>query len=233
MNHVLTNRDFLGFSYALLNFSCWFLLLCFALALPLSSHSLPLYSLLIFPITLSYTGLFVHAHDAMHNNLTPSFPKLNRAIGLFFVGCYALFSYPKLMAAHLLHHSDPAGKSDPDFSEDRRFLVWFGVFLGQHTSLWQILGMSLIAQVLHLGFGFTWLNICLFWILPSLLSCLQLFFFGTYLPHRQSGPDSQPATSLYLPHWLSFLACFHFSYHREHHLKPHLPWWKLPEASLK
>lgn len=28
---------------------------------------------------------------------------------------------------------------------------------------------------------------------------------------------------------LSFLTCYYFGYHLEHHLYPNVPWWRLPE----
>ena len=29
---------------------------------------------------------------------------------------------------------------------------------------------------------------------------------------------------------VSFVSCYHFGYHWEHHVAPHVPWWRLPEA---
>ena len=79
------------------------------------------------------------------------------------------------------------------------------------------------------GSGY-WTNFVLFCILPLCLSSLQLFLFGTYLPHRsQKAPFKQNhPDSLDLPPWLSLLACFHFGYHREHHENPALAWYELP-----
>ncbi|MGK7928227.1 MAG: fatty acid desaturase, partial [Spirulina sp.] len=76
------------------------------------------------------------------------------------------------------------------------------------------------------------LNLLLFWLLPSAFSSLQLFFFGTFLPHRQpKGGYNNPhrAQSHALPIFWSFIACYHFGYHREHHENLDVPWWKLPE----
>ncbi|MDT8325299.1 MAG: fatty acid desaturase, partial [Bacteroidota bacterium] len=28
----------------------------------------------------------------------------------------------------------------------------------------------------------------------------------------------------------SFLTCYHFGYHEEHHTRPGVPWWRLPAA---
>jgi beta-carotene ketolase (CrtW type) len=76
-------------------------------------------------------------------------------------------------------------------------------------------------------------RLLLFWTLPLLLSSLQLFLFGTYLPHRRApgrSSDRHRAVSLVWPELLSFLACYHFGYHWEHHCHPHLPWFRLPAA---
>jgi beta-carotene ketolase (CrtW type) len=68
-------------------------------------------------------------------------------------------------------------------------------------------------------------------MVPALLSSLQLFYFGTYLPHRP-GPDAftdhHRARSNGYSEWLSLLTCFHFGYHHEHHRAPGEPWWRLP-----
>nr|MBA2748547.1 fatty acid desaturase [Tatlockia sp.] len=33
-----------------------------------------------------------------------------------------------------------------------------------------------------------------------------------------------------LPTWLSFITCYHFGYHYEHHEHPDVPWWGLPKV---
>ena len=75
--------------------------------------------------------------------------------------------------------------------------------------------------------------IVLFYILPLILSSVQLFLFGTYLPH-QVNPKlemlSHHSYSLDYPSWLSFLTCYHFGYHWEHHEYPSLPWYQLPQV---
>jgi beta-carotene ketolase (CrtW type) len=85
------------------------------------------------------------------------------------------------------------------------------------------------AYVLLLGAPYP--NLLLFWALPAILSSLQLFLFGTYLPHRkeeQDFADRHRARSNDFSWIASLLSCFHFGYHHEHHLAPHLPWWRLP-----
>ena len=67
--------------------------------------------------------------------------------------------------------------------------------------------------------------------LPLLLSSLQLFVVGTYLPHRRHG--SGGSISLAWPSWLSLLACYHFGYHREHHDNPTQSWYQLSAARAR
>jgi beta-carotene ketolase (CrtW type) len=78
-------------------------------------------------------------------------------------------------------------------------------------------------------------NILLFFAVPGLLSSFQLFYFGTFLPHRhlrQPGAaifaDQHRARSNQYGYLASLLTCFHFGYHHEHHDHPREPWWRLP-----
>ena len=74
-------------------------------------------------------------------------------------------------------------------------------------------------------------NLLVFWALPSILSSLQLFAFGTWLPHRhevRGFPDHHNARTLGYGWLTSLLTCFHFGLHHEHHLRPDAPWWRLP-----
>ena len=94
-------------------------------------------------------------------------------------------------------------------------------------TLWATLAI-LASQVSPTGL----FNVLIFCTLPLWLSSVQLFFVGTYLPHRgQNGLHAKPAPeSLDLPAPLSLLACFHFGYHREHHDNPGLSWFQLPSV---
>jgi beta-carotene ketolase (CrtW type) len=75
------------------------------------------------------------------------------------------------------------------------------------------------------------LNLIYFWVVPALLSTVQLFYFGTYLPHRElTEPykDQHRARSNNYSNIFSLLTCYHFGYHWEHHEYPHIAWWRLP-----
>jgi beta-carotene/zeaxanthin 4-ketolase len=189
--------------------------------------------------TWLYTGLFITAHDAMHGNVCDS-PQINRSIGQLCLWLYAGFDYPQLLVKHHLHHQYPASDRDPDFHNGTtaQFWSWYGQFVCEHISWRQAInlvvmfgGYVAICQLaLAQPLPATILKIWLFWILPSLLSSLQLFYFGTFLPHREPlGGYTNPhrATTINRSTWWSLITCYHFGYHREHHESPHLPWWEL------
>lgn len=77
-------------------------------------------------------------------------------------------------------------------------------------------------------------NLAVF-VAPPVLASLQLFTFGTYLPHRR------PTTEAMAPHhartqepnhpW-AMLSCYFFGYHWEHHQSPSTPWWRLWRVKL-
>lgn len=187
-------------------------------------------------LTFLYTGLFITAHDAMHGTLAPGRPAWNTWVGTVCCFVYAFMSFDSLRRAHLAHHAAPGqAGSDPDFHDGvhRGPARWFIRFMKRYLTWRQLALLTAISWSLPVLFGVEWSSMLLFWMLPSMASTLQLFFVGTYLPHREGldGPrNPHHARSLDLPVWASFLACYHFGYHLEHHVYPHLPWWRLPSA---
>jgi beta-carotene ketolase (CrtW type) len=185
-----------------------------------------------------YVGLFIIAHDCMHGSLTAS-PAWNRRIGRLCLMLYAAFDFDAMREKHHRHHQHTGTSLDPDFyvaptpAERQSFRRWYLKFFREYSSLRQYVGIVLISLTYVMLFHAPVANVVVFWALPAILSSVQLFAFGTYLPHR---PDDAPfddqhnARSNDFPHWLSLLTCFHFGYHHEHHLSPSLPWWRLPEA---
>ena len=188
--------------------------------------------LMIILQTFLYTGLFITTHDAMHGLVSPKHPTLNNYIGCLAVLLYALFSYAKLCKKHQEHHRFPASDKDPDFHDGRHknFIVWYFNFLTNYLSLSQILGMAIVFNILKHLLGISTSNLLLFWIAPAIFSTFQLFYFGTYLPHRELASgyiDHHHARSNSYSVFLSFLTCYHFGYHWEHHTYPQVPWWQL------
>ena len=169
----------------------------------------------------------------MHGSVCPTHPRINNAIGAIAVRLYALFSYRKLLEKHWTHHRTPASAADPDFhdGEHSGFLAWYLRFMKGYLSWWQIIGMAIVFQIMEYVLMVPTINLILFWVFPALLSTLQLFYFGTYLPHRlpEGGYDNphRARSNAYSVLW-SFITCYHFGYHWEHHEYPYLPWWRLP-----
>ena len=181
--------------------------------------------------TWLYTGLFITAHDAMHGSIHPSV-RLNYAIGQSCLWLYAGFDYPQLRVKHHLHHQYPASDRDPDFHNGKtsHFWSWYGQFVREHISWRQLINLVVIFSLYTQVCQFSIANLGLFWIVPSLLSSLQLFYFGTFLPHREPVAgyiEPHRAHTIQRSSWWSLLTCYHFGYHQEHHESPQIPWWQL------
>ena len=210
----------------------WDLTDCSAIALALG----------VFVRTFLHTGLFAIAHDAMHNNVLPRHPRENRWIGSLALGMYGFLPYFPCHKLHWQHHCYPAQARDPDFHADSgnsplwHAVKWYFLFVSTYLNSRQLIltgiGIGLISFAIVAGAKVSLLHLVLFWIVPWCLSSIQLFIFGTYLPHYSIGnPDNlHAARSYYFPKLFSMLACYHFGYHWEHHAYPHLPWYRLPEA---
>lgn len=202
---------------------------------PWSPAGVALAPLLILTQAWLGAGLFIVAHDAMHGSLAPGRPGVNRAVGQLAVGLYAAFPFAKLNAKHHAHHRAPGSAEDPDFhpGRPRAFALWYLRFFREYFGWREFAGVTAVLAVYLFVLKASPLNAALFWGLPAILSSLQLFTFGTWLPHRHDDrgfADRHNARSLEFPWWLSLLTSFHFGYHREHHLSPSTPWWRLPDA---
>ena len=193
----------------------------------------PFVIILVLAQTWLSTGLFIVAHDCMHGSLTPGRPRLNRIIGTLYLGLYAGLSYRALLPKHLAHHAAPGTAGDPDFDPEnpRRLAPWFVRFFRGYYTHGQMLRIT-VATLIYMLLGASLLNIAIFWAVPAVLALVQLFVFGTYLPHRHADDafaDEHRARSDRLPLLGSLITCFHFGgYHHEHHLSPGTAWWRLP-----
>lgn len=184
--------------------------------------------------TFLYTGLFITGHDAMHGVVFPQNKKVNNLIGIVTVFLYGLFSYNQLLKKHWLHHKYPATELDPDFHDGKHknFFAWYFHFMKGYSNWQQITAMAVVLTVLTLLVHIPVINLALFLCIPSILSSVQLFYFGTFLTHREPTggyKNNHRAESTYFSTFWSFITCYHFGYHQEHHEYPHVPWWKLPE----
>jgi beta-carotene ketolase (CrtW type) len=216
-----------GLLIAFIVIACWALSITLLMQWTVNFANPLLYLFILVQMHL-YTGLFITAHDAMHGTISPN-KKLNDFAGYTCTLLYASFWYPKLYAKHHQHHSHVHTKNDPDYHEGN-FIQWYIRFIRNYLSVWQIVVMAVLFNILKL-----WIpqpNLLLFWVLPSLLSTLQLFYFGTYLPHKGEHDNKYQSRSQSKNHVVAFLSCYFFGYHYEHHDAPWLPWWKLWRARL-
>ncbi|WP_234033048.1 fatty acid desaturase [Erythrobacter rubeus] len=184
-------------------------------------------------------GVFIVCHDAMHGSLVPGRPQVNSAIGTVLLFLYAGFAWRKLRDAHFAHHKLAGKAGDPDFDENNPadFFRWYGTFFKRYFGWQSLLFVHTVVGIYWLVIGIPMVQIVLLYGAPALLSSLQLFYFGTFRPHRhQAGmdeldfADSHNTRSDQFGTLTSLATCFHFGYHLEHHRRPDVPWWALPSA---
>ncbi len=190
------------------------------------SYKNPLLYLAILLQTHLYTGLFITAHDAMHGSVSKN-KKWNTAIGWITSLLFAFNFYDRLLVKHHEHHRFVASDKDPDYHESGRFWLWYWVFIKKYTTIKQLILITIALQVLRLIFPLE--NLLLFWVLPGILSTFQLFYFGTYIPHKDGHDhdNAHKSSSLEKNHLWAFISCYFFGYHYEHHDAPGVPWWRL------
>lgn len=211
-----------GVIIAFIVIGLWALCLTYLLNIELSQAH-PIIYLLIFVQMHLYTGLFITAHDAMHGTVS-SAKSVNFFIGQICTALYAAFSFNKLLKKHHEHHRHVHSDLDPDYHKGS-FISWYIKFMKEYLTIWQIIIMAIAFNVLKIWVSE--LNLLIFWVLPSLLSTLQLFYFGTWLPHHGEHDNLHHSRTQKKNHPLAFLSCYFFGYHFEHHDAPGTPWWLL------
>lgn len=216
------NHAYLGVLIAVVVIAVWLSSLSLLLSWNFA-WSNPLVYLMIFVQMHLYTGLFITAHDAMHGTISSN-KTVNNFIGYLSVFLYAGFFYNRLYAKHHKHHSHVHTEEDPDFAP-HGFWKWYLRFMLNYVTVIQLIIMAAAFNVLQIWFEQQ--NLLLFWVLPSLLSTFQLFYFGTYQPHKGDHENEYHSSTLQKNHLLAFFTCYFFGYHLEHHQKPATPWWQL------
>ena len=218
----------MGILFAITVILLWLGHLLYLLFIAEINFQSPILYLHILVQTFLYTGLFITAHDSMHGTVAGN-RKLNNFIGQLAITLFAFLSYSQLSKKHYMHHRFPATEKDPDFSPNsNNFFIWWYVFMKNYITWWQILLMAVAFNVLLIWFSE--IKLIAFWVLPAILSTFQLFFFGTWLPHRRPFNDKMHphnSRTLRKNHLVAMLSCYFFGYHWEHHESPTTPWWKL------
>lgn len=176
-----------------------------------------------------FTGLFITGHDGMHGVIWPGHKKTNRVVGTIASFLYAGLSFTRLKKNHQKHHEYPGTKEDPDYcTRSQNFFVWYFTFMWRYVTIWQIIIMAVLFNILSMWFSDV--RLVLLWIVPAFLSTFQMFYFGVYAPHRQPHVDDMMpyrSRTLGRHHLWAFLSCWFFGYHYEHHDSPRTPWWRL------
>lgn len=209
----------------------WFCSLIYLFSIDVSFYN-PLIYLFIFVQSHLYTGLFITAHDAMHGTVSQN-KITNKWIGRVTAILFAFNFYDKLFTKHHEHHRFVATDKDPDYHSSDNFFIWYFSFVKQYVTWYQILMMAITLNLLKIIIPIE--NLILFWMIPSIIATFQLFYFGTYLPHKgeHSPKNHQKSRSQKLNHFVAFITCYFFGYHYEHHISPRTPWWKLHKLKEK
>lgn len=175
-----------------------------------------------------FTGLFITAHDAMHGTVSRN-KTINKVTGVLTTFLFAGLSYSKLLKNHKLHHIHSGTEEDPDYSvKNQNFFVWFAKFFMKYVSIYQIIIVGINFNILK--YFFPEISVWFYYVVPAFLGTLQLFYFGTYRPHKMPHTEEMmphKARTLKKDHIWAMVSCYFFGYHSEHHAGPHIPWWQL------
>ncbi len=231
-------QSLIGLTLAAVLFTLWLGVHLWAMfGLRLDGGNWPLVPLIFALQCWLSVGMFIVAHDAMHGSLAPASPRLGARVGAVLLFLYAGFGWRRMRDAHFAHHAHVGTADDPDFhaANPRDFWPWYWQFLVRYFGPVSMAWVWTVVLSYYFLFAVPPENIALLYGFPAIVSSLQLFYFGTYRPHRhEAGRDfadhHRAHSSGYGP-VASLLSCFHFGYHRAHHLKPGAPWWRLPAVN--
>jgi beta-carotene/zeaxanthin 4-ketolase len=136
--------------------------------------------------------------------------------------------------AHFDHHKYTGTESDPDYNADNphHFWPWYTLFLKRYFGWMSVAWVWTVVLAYYFILDVPPQNIALLYGFPAIASSLQLFYFGTYRPHRREEAEFADVHNARTNDYnvlASLFSCFHFGYHHEHHLSPSVPWWGLPK----
>ena len=142
------------------------------------------YGLLGLPLAFVALPLYVLLPD--HYARTYDMPLAT--LGAVLLALYAGFAWKQLRDAHFDHHKLAGRPGDPDFDEHNpgNFLRWYGTFFRRYFGWRSILYVHTVVGIYWLVLDISMAQIVLLYGLPALGSSLQLFYFGTFRPHRHA-----------------------------------------------
>lgn len=218
-----------GILIAVIILLLWLSVFVFALFKPLdvlSFWAIPL----IFLLSELFTGIFITAHDSIHGVVYPANKKINRLIGFFCASVFAFNSYDLMYVNHHKHHNNTLEDIDPDFHPSGKFFPWFISFIGHYIGWKQFLLTALFFNFMLFVVKIEVANLMLFYVLPMCLSTVQLFYFGTFKPHKGMHENRHKSGTQNKNHIWAFVSCYFFGYHYEHHANPYVPWWRMYQS---
>lgn len=134
------------------------------------------------------------------------------------------------ITAHLLPYCAPVLVSLPlpltppqNPAGDPALLPWFLNFMKGYVSVPQVAKLFAVTTALAVFTHAPIPSQVLFWAGSGLVSAVRLFYFGTYVPHKpRKGANEVMAWAKarsvdHAPALLSFLQCYNFGMHWEHH----------------
>ena len=185
----------------------------------ISNHSIFESIIHILILIWQYVGLFIISHDLHHAENPDIYQQILGRLSLLFYGGFLLedFSYN-----HTNHHKYPGIiDKDPDF-DNKNAISWYFNFMRRYINFKQLI------ILITMGLTFNSIlpdgnNLYIFWMFPSLLASIQLFFYGTYLVHKENGVIINSE----LPKKLITFTSYNFGNHKEHYTHPKTPWYDL------
>ncbi len=173
----------------------------------------------IMTLIWQYVGLFIISHD-LHHNKNPSF--YQNFLGRLCLFCYGGFRLEDFSKNHNLHHKFPGLiNKDPDFDNSYP-IIWYSKFIYRYISINQLVNEIIIFQLLYFT-KVNFENMLLFWFIPCIYASIQLYYYGTYLVHKENGM----IINSNLPKFAKLLTCYNFGNHKEHHKYPNKSWLEL------
>ena len=167
----------------------WIGFLLVGMQITLEGSPFILIAIIVLARAFLHTGLFIIAHDAMHDSLAPRNPYLNRLIGQISLFFYAGLSFKQCRYNHRLHHQSPETSEDPDFKSysQQNIIGWYLKFMSNYLGSQQLIRLALIwiatYCIIHINSQNALYIVTMFYALPLVISSLQLFIVGTWLPH--------------------------------------------------
>ena len=131
----------------------------------------------------------------MHGSLVPRRTATNRLIGKLCLFLYAGLCFRSCRRNHSLHHQAAETRDDPDFRSQpgQSAIRWYWHFLNNYLNKGQLATLAITwlfyYSIVQFSYSASWVNLLLFCVLPLILSSLQLFIVGTWLPHNGNPED--------------------------------------------